>query len=82
MPDTPYTSCEPVMIMLAHPNTLFTRFMTIKTKWPTFSYRCRIISNDVCAYGTLILAMTPSAAINAIWKQSPDPHHCNNERIS
>lgn len=38
----------------------------------------RMISSDVWAYGTLILARTPSAAMSAIWKQRPDPHHLSN----
>lgn len=66
MPDTPYTSCEPVRIMLAHPKTLLTRFMMMNTTCPTSPYRCRMISRDVCAYGTLILAITPKAAMRAI----------------
>lgn len=66
MPDTPYTSCEPVKIILAQPNTLLIRFITMKTLCPIFPYRCLMISSDVWAYGTRILAMTPKAAIKAI----------------
>lgn len=66
MPETPYTSCEPVRIMLAHPKTLLTRFMMMNTTWPTSPYRWRMISKEVWAYGTLILANTPKAAIKAI----------------